>query len=538
MERPRWPFGQKIVQPTPKTESQLSPSPVAQVNSDFEQRMEKGEYLGILETYGVKWSLEKVARDTLQNFYDVNNTLDGVTTKVTTQQIENKNVYVVRVEGNGEYDFRELVHLGGTSKDKNEQSAGGFGEGAKIAALVLLRDYNFQEVKYGSKGWELTFYLDKAPEGSYGKDARGLWAKLSKVPEREGSYTEFKTTTTSPEDAKSFVKARELFFSSENADFSGPGYVTEDGFGVKLIGPKVKGHLYDAGQRRHFDNEEKGWDTVEGINVWTHQKVFGSDRDRGVISRTNLEQKVLKPLIEGIPYDNCGELIMQMEDYWPSKDRWGFEVSTKLLDGLIEKLAASDKKLNFDAKYLSKPLFMPSFIVENLEKQGHVMCSSGFEKIGMKSANDRFMEMQDHFRVETNEEENNKIDLLYKSLDLISKLVPEDKAGKLAYKEIWLYSKENEKSIIEGQYNDQFVWLSQERMRESFAKALATYLHEVDHKYGLDYSAEFSYALTDTLEFVIDAMEKSPEEFKKIRSEWEKITAVQTTKLDTELTPV
>lgn len=526
MERPSWPFGaEPPIGPSQKPENQLSPPPVAQVASDFDQRMQKGEYLGILETYGVKWSLEKVARDTLQNFYDVDSTLDGVTTEIIGGQGEENNPsYTVRIEGKGEYDFRELVHLGGTSKDKNEQAAGGFGEGAKIAALVLLRDHNFSEVKYGSRGWELSFYLDKAPEGSYGKDTRGLWAKLEKVPERQGIYTEFKTTTSSSEDAQAFIKARELFYGSENPDFQEAVYVSASGTGVKLLGPKEKGHLYDAGQRRHFDDESKGWNAVEGINIWTKQKVFGGDRDRGAISRSALEQKVIRPLIGEISPEDCTALITKMEAYWPSKGKWGFEVSSKLLDGLVERLATSGEKLTFDEKYLAKPPFMPQFIVDNLEKKGYIMCSSGFEKIGMKSAKDRFMEMQDHFRVETNEQEVQKIDLLYQAVELIRKVVPQDRVGeKIAPKEIWLYSKENEKSIIEGQYNDRFVWLAQERLNESFPKVFATYLHELDHKFGTDYSAEFSYALTDTLELVIDGMDKSPEEFKKLRSEWEKI---------------
>ena len=87
------------------------------------------KYLGILDTYGVDWSMEKAARDTLQNFFDGNNkTLDGVNVQVTQEGDD----HVVRVSNHAEYDFRRLMHLGGTTKTDDPFAAGGFGEGAKI----------------------------------------------------------------------------------------------------------------------------------------------------------------------------------------------------------------------------------------------------------------------------------------------------------------------------------------------------------------------------------------------------------------------
>src|SRR5262245_7901498 len=44
----------------------------------FEQQLLQGHYTGILETYGVKWTLARAARDTLQNFYDAEGSLANV----------------------------------------------------------------------------------------------------------------------------------------------------------------------------------------------------------------------------------------------------------------------------------------------------------------------------------------------------------------------------------------------------------------------------------------------------------------------------
>ena len=47
--------------------------------TSFEKQVEKGYYLNLLETYAVNWDLEKVSRDSVQNFFDANGqTLDGV----------------------------------------------------------------------------------------------------------------------------------------------------------------------------------------------------------------------------------------------------------------------------------------------------------------------------------------------------------------------------------------------------------------------------------------------------------------------------
>lgn len=387
---------------------------------------------------------------------------------------------------------------------------------------MLLRDFSFTEVKYGSKGWELSFYLDKPPEGSYGKDVRGLWAKLTKVPGRQGSYTEFTTTTPSQEHAETFLKARELFYSSENPDFKEPTYVSPNGLGLKLLGPGEKGHFYDAGQRSYYHDESEGWDTVEGLHLWAKQKVFRGDRDRGAVSRDQIEQQVIKPLVEGMKEDEMITLVNKMEAYWPSREQWGFEASTKLLRNAVEHLAQEGKRMAFPETYLAFSPFFPINVWNELEARGYVACPEYFEKIGMKSAKDRYLEMQQHLRVEPNEQQRQRVDVLYRVLEVIRTVVPKQLSeSKLAPKEIWLYNRQNEQSIIEGQYNDQFVWMSEERLNQSFPKAVATYLHELDHRYGNDYSAEFSYAVTDSLELVIDAMERQPEQFKALRTEWE-----------------
>ena len=152
--------------------------------ADLEKILTNGQplkkYLGILDSYGVSWPLEKAARDTLQNFFDGNNqTLNGI--DINIEKRERSDDYAIRIKGNAEYDHRMLLHLGGTTKEDSRFTAGGIGEGAKILALVLLRDYDFSQVRFRSQDWIVDFAMDNVPESDYVERRKGLFAIISKA---------------------------------------------------------------------------------------------------------------------------------------------------------------------------------------------------------------------------------------------------------------------------------------------------------------------------------------------------------------------
>jgi len=472
---------------------------------------ENFKYLGILDTYGVDWSLEKAARDTLQNFFDGNNrTLDRVVVKVAQKGED----YVIRVSNHAEYDFRRLMHLGGTTKADDPFSAGGFGEGTKVLALALLRDYGFSQVRFGSQNWELDFVLDELPAGEYVEQRKGLFAGLNQTKKsRKGNFIEFRTKN--PEHAQAFVDAQELFYSSNNPDFQKPSLDIPGVGGFKYLprpegsGDTPKGNFYYVGQRRHFDKEE--WNTVEHVNLWTYvNDTLKKDRDRGVVTRREIDDKVIPKVLDAASKDDLSRLVYEMKPIWSRI--WGFEVGYNLLKGIAERLAKQDVKLKFDEKYLASTVFMSSTVKGNLEKQGYVICSGFLGDIGMKSAQEKFREMQQHYRVETTPDEEARINVLYEAIAPLQR----DR------KDVWVFDRQNENSIIQGQYDEAFVWLSRETLGKPFHEALATYLHEVDHKHGSDYSEEFSYALTDTLGVVIRGISQQPDLYQRLEQRWNK----------------
>ncbi|NJO18328.1 MAG: hypothetical protein HC877_22125 [Thioploca sp.] len=484
-------------------------SPANPQRATLAENFDSFRYLGILDTYGVDWSLEKAARDTLQNFFDGNNrTLDGVDV-IVNQEGED---YTIRISNHAEYDFRRLMHLGGTTKSDDPFAAGGFGEGTKILALALLRDYGFSQVKFGSRNWELDFVMDDVPKGEYVEQRKGLFAGLKGTEKRKaGNFIEFRTKK--PEHAQAFVDAQELFYSSDNPDFQNPSLDIPGVGGFKYLPREEgsrntpKGNFYHVGQRRHFDKEE--WNTVEHVNIWTYvNDVLKKDRDRGVVTRREIEEKVIPKILDAGSREDLSRLVYDMRPLWSGV--WSFEVGYKLLEGIAKRLAKQDVKLEFDDKYLASTAFMPSNIADSLKQQGFVICPGFLGEIGMKSALEKFRDMQQHYRVETTPDEEARISILYEAITPFQR----DR------KDVWVFDRERENSIIQGQYDEAFVWLSRETLGKAFHEALATYLHEVDHKNGSDSSAEFSYALTDTLGKVISGITTQPELYQRLEKRW------------------
>ncbi len=519
-------------------ESGIHPQPddvaAPQERDSYEKRLENGEYLGILETYAVSWDMEKAGRDVWQNFFDAaGGTVDGVRYNVSEVEADDDSkTYIVQIEGDAQYDYRKLLHIGGTSKN-DDSTAGGFGEGSKILSLVLLRDQGFSDVKFGSGDWSIDFSLQEVPEGVYDQPVKGLTAKLTKSDARPGNY--ILLTTSDPEKANAIIKSRELFYSSENGDFQNSTIDKHleggGGGGFKFLGHDRyghlnKGHLYDAGQRRHFDKDDK-WETVGGVNIWTWNKVFGKDRDRGVVSSRSLEKDLIEPLIASMSQEEIIHSLREMFSAWEVGKVSFYETASKIMEHGVKKLAAEDVRLQFPDTHLASSAFLPSYISDALKQQGYTICHHFFEAIGMKGAAEKFQEMQEHLKTEPKPEQQKKIDVLQRTVEELQQIFRDGKIAKeLVNKDIWLFSRDKEKSIIHGQYNEAYVWLSEELLTEQFPQAIATYLHEIDHQFGTDQSAEFSYALTDTLRDMIAALLSSPEafaKFTKLQQEWDQI---------------
>lgn len=496
-------------------------------NASFEKQVEKGYYLNLLETYGVDWNLEKVSRDSVQNFFDANGqTLDGVNIQTSVEEkmdnADNTKIKIGRVliQAPQDYDWRELIHFGGTTKQDSETSVGGFGEGLKVAAFVLLRDHGAKQVKTASRDWEIDYYFADIPSEAYRKQVKGLHAKKYKRNEQAGNYLEIIFEgDDADKKAETFKQARELFYSSENPDFRGASFDNKASGGFKILPPNLKeawnknqkGHLYLAGQRTHCDSRDK-WETVEDLNIWTWKKVQPKDRDRGMLTRSELKDSVLPMIVDSMSISDCEKSVYDFKPLW---DQFGYSSpGDNLLEKIVDKLSINKISLKFEKEYIANNLpWGASWISDALASKGFKLCRSYMKKIGMKGAIDQFKEWQSHNRVESSSEEAKKIELLQKAAKVLG--LPDDEL-----KEVWIFSQKDEKSIFSGQYNNMFYWMSQEELSGTFLNTLNTYVHEAAHKDGPHGDAKFEYGLEQRKQKIVKFILEHKGDWDQMEKEW------------------
>ena len=167
--------------------------------------------LAILDRYRVKWSRETVARDIVQNFFDEVDDFREVT--IETDERGGR----VRVEGPSRFHHDYLRYIGGTTKRApGRRTAGGFGEGFKICALVLLRDYSVDLVA-GSGSWRIRPFFRKMKFG------RELCYEVTRAVGKRahpGSFVEIAGADRAL--VRAFAGAKELFRHAGNPRLGKP----------------------------------------------------------------------------------------------------------------------------------------------------------------------------------------------------------------------------------------------------------------------------------------------------------------------------
>lgn len=270
-------------------------------------------FINILESYGIQWSPFKVARDALQNFYDgQGQTLDGVSIQVSESR---SGSHRVNITASATYDVDKLLALGGTDKQGKDSTAGGFGEGAKVMALLLLRDFGAKQVTFRSGEWQADFKLDY-PGSQFvsNNKVRGLMVQLTPLnPPIKGNSLEFETTD--PILAETLKDGHKLFYNPSNEIFKDPLYENEIG-GFKLQTSKeAPGRVYEAGQLRAF-GQEGHYNAIPGLILWSNKKVLNlTDRDRVAIQDHDVET-ILRKVVEGMSLEQTAQGIQVLRDHW------------------------------------------------------------------------------------------------------------------------------------------------------------------------------------------------------------------------------
>ena len=108
--------------------------------------------LSLLDTYGVRWDRSTFVRDVLQNFFDATPDFRDVRVAI------DRKARTVEVSGPATFDLELVAYIGATTK-RDGTTAGAFGEGFKICALLALRDFGLTMMA-GSGADDLRVLLD------------------------------------------------------------------------------------------------------------------------------------------------------------------------------------------------------------------------------------------------------------------------------------------------------------------------------------------------------------------------------------------
>lgn len=194
--------------------------------------------LTLAKDYSKKWGLQEALRELLQNAIDFANESEDNTMSInydeetSTLSIANKNSILTK----------KTLLLGYTSKEDKPNAIGQFGEGYKIALLVLNRlQKNVTIYNYGRKEiWTTKFVKSKKYEGELvlkiSIDTEPIWKK---VP---NNNLTFEINDISKEDYDELVERTLQLQAQDNID-----YLNASDMGRILLNNKYKGKVFVNG---------------------------------------------------------------------------------------------------------------------------------------------------------------------------------------------------------------------------------------------------------------------------------------------------
>jgi hypothetical protein len=410
---------------TELAQRRISPELVARTIGE----LERGRYIGPLETQPVEWSDTKIYRDIMQNFFDGMKevagrpTLDGVTVLERNVGEDQMMRTEFSIHSPVEYDHRYLIHHGGTTKAGDNSVVGGFGEGLKIATFLLLKKGVTDKVELGADHWRAEYYMEELPASEYPEKVRGLYLKAHFVPEpTEGNFLKFQTEGIGAYKVRAQLNDMKNFFWSENnSDFKEPTFENEFG-GFKLLPRGQNGNLYVAGQRHEVGKSNAWSGGMPGGHVWSYGKVLERTRDRNYAQQYEVKDKILDPLVKSMPIEQVKELFLAHPEYWTESIKGeasvGRDVVTKAIYRLADELSAAERtELR---KSLPDDIFSsgaPAEYESMLRKAGFKKCEYVFAKFGVLDARARVMSLiEDAKEPELKEWEKNRVEVLKKAI--------------------------------------------------------------------------------------------------------------------------
>ncbi len=493
--------------------------------------------LNIVMSYPVKWTKYDVMENYIQNFYDSVD-MDSFLNSFHYSYKDN----TLKMKSNVCFGVDLLKYLGASTKRNNDTSAGSFGEGFKIAALVSVRDFHY-DIFMESGDWRI-HVTEQAGEIDKTKTSF-LAYEFNKKHYKKKSVLTIKNI--SQNDYEVFLTCLNHFYYPQNPALGIPIYVDRTCaiYHSGLTGSENKslhkGRLFLSCQQRDV--------FCAPIVLCNHTyKVKDGDRDRYSISYKDFNKSILE-IIDRIDDHARFEFLECLISYW--KNHYEKRVDwSEILYSLIKKLSFSEEsRKKFSEKYSSK--FITDISYSNLDPfkakicknwflmskyhNTHRIISRWFESLGIESLY-QLCERNDVFIIEVypNEIQRAKIQILedvaneffsdllcyttYPTCKLIKNYgtpyaglaIPAEHAGIKTVNSVGIRVKYKMKEIQIHEYVINST---------SFEDALAIYLHELFHHFGGDKSKDFTLMLI----YMNKRLMEIGCDVKKYKEKWESI---------------
>jgi hypothetical protein len=419
----------------------------------------------MLDGYGVVWTREALARDVLQNFFDAATDFGEVTVEVDAS------THRVLVRGPAEFDLDLLGYVGATTK-RDGTTAGGFGEGFKICALVALRDFG-AGLRAGSGERGFRAVLDPIPLG------KELCYAPETLPGARGSFVEL--TGCDAALLAAFDAARDLFVHPENGKL---GETIASAPGVAFVRSTIagQGEIYYRRQRRGVHRFYRG--PAITLRHDAPIRALEGDRDRSDVPL----DPVAEAITAALPVEGVRAILWALEDDW----RYG----STMLRAIVRAATARELRFDFPAKYVARD-GEDGGLSALAERGGRVLCAGYLAQLGMRRPRDLFSgDLQT--RAPTPIERGR----FYALRDLYTALA----GSPPKHDALEVFALEG--AAVLGQHLGDKVIVGAELLHGPFVRAAGTVLHELAHERG----GESSPGFLGQLESLIAAAIARPEE--------------------------
>lgn len=425
--------------------------------------------LNIHDTYGIFWTDEMIARDLVQNFYDSVKS-DDFAQKISIEVDRTRHKIVIK--GPGLYAIEYLWRIGvGTKAGREDEFAGGFGEGFVVAVLQIMRNTSSSvHVVVGDQ--RASFRLEAIQVGD--KVCRELVCDVTPTSKTDG--TELLIEQTSSSLCQAFEDSRIMFRYPENPLF-GEIIGKDESRGIYVYkSTRKSGAIFYRYQKRA---------PYELPYIFCHDreiKTIKTGRDRLDLNNKEVRD-VIKNTASVIPHEKIKDMVHNdLKVHWVK----GHHLLSTIADIWPSK---TKSKIDFPEDFIAKWNWNYD---KTAERIGKTLCVESMHKFGMMSSYDLDKKLSDSQMREPEGIEKTRFKILS---DAFSAVI----GTPMPNYNLQVFIPNDVKSSLEGRYcaNGKKIFLNQRiLLNPSFSEAFSVFVHEAFHNYGIDGDPRFSDKLT------------------------------------------